>query len=95
MTNPTVSPEKTRLGWIGVGVMGASMCGHLRTAGYAAKLHKPCLHISLRVAQMHLARFLAENSTRTLNVAGNRESVAPGIYDRVLEVLSEALILAR
>ena len=24
-----VSPGKTRIGWIGAGVMGASMCGHL------------------------------------------------------------------
>ncbi len=31
----TISPEKTRLGWIGTGVMGASMCGHLIEAGYA------------------------------------------------------------
>ncbi len=29
------SPEKTRIGWIGTGVMGASMCGHLLEAGYA------------------------------------------------------------
>lgn len=29
------SSEKTRLGWIGTGVMGASMCGHLIEAGYA------------------------------------------------------------
>ena len=29
-----VSPEKTKLGWIGTGVMGRSMCGHLIKAGY-------------------------------------------------------------
>ncbi|NOY28646.1 MAG: NAD(P)-dependent oxidoreductase [Planctomycetes bacterium] len=29
------SPQKTRLGWIGTGVMGASMCGHLIEAGYS------------------------------------------------------------
>ena len=28
-------PGRTRIGWIGLGVMGASMCGHLRDAGYA------------------------------------------------------------
>ena len=69
--------------------------GSLRTAGFATKLRKPCLHISARVAPKHLVSFLAEHSVRTLNVAGNRESVAPGIYVRVLEVLSEALILAK
>lgn len=31
---PTTSPENTRLGWIGTGVMGASMCGHLVDAGF-------------------------------------------------------------
>jgi 3-hydroxyisobutyrate dehydrogenase len=30
----TIAPEKTRIGWIGTGVMGASMCGHLLRAGY-------------------------------------------------------------
>jgi 3-hydroxyisobutyrate dehydrogenase len=29
----------TRIGWIGTGVMGASMCGHLLTRGYAVTLH--------------------------------------------------------
>ncbi len=29
-----MSPESTRVGWIGTGVMGASMCGHLLRGGY-------------------------------------------------------------
>lgn len=33
-----ISPETTRLGWIGTGVMGASMAGHLLDAGYAVTL---------------------------------------------------------
>ena len=33
-----VSPEKTRIGWIGTGVMGRSMCGHLLAAGYRATI---------------------------------------------------------
>lgn len=28
-------PGQTRIGWIGTGVMGASMCGHLLAAGFA------------------------------------------------------------
>jgi 3-hydroxyisobutyrate dehydrogenase len=31
-----ISPDKTRIGWIGTGVMGRSMCGHLIDAGYRA-----------------------------------------------------------
>lgn len=34
MTLAKVEPGKTKLGWIGAGVMGASMCGHLRAKGY-------------------------------------------------------------
>jgi 3-hydroxyisobutyrate dehydrogenase len=30
------APGKTRIGWIGTGVMGSSMCGHLMAAGYSA-----------------------------------------------------------
>lgn len=29
-----VNPGNTRIGWIGLGVMGGSMCGHLLEAGY-------------------------------------------------------------
>jgi len=32
----TVEPGRTRIGWIGTGVMGASMCGHLMAAGFSA-----------------------------------------------------------
>lgn len=31
-----IEPNQTRIGWIGTGVMGASMCGHLMRAGFAA-----------------------------------------------------------
>jgi 3-hydroxyisobutyrate dehydrogenase len=36
---PPYSPDRTRLGWIGTGVMGSSMCGHLLAAGYAVTVH--------------------------------------------------------
>ena len=29
-----IEPGKNRLGWIGTGVMGASMCGHLVAKGF-------------------------------------------------------------
>jgi len=32
-------PGKTRIGWIGTGVMGSSMCGHLIAAGYQATVY--------------------------------------------------------
>jgi 3-hydroxyisobutyrate dehydrogenase len=33
------APGKTRIGWIGTGVMGSSMCGHLMAAGYPATVY--------------------------------------------------------
>ena len=32
----TITPGKTRIGWIGTGVMGSSMCGHLIAKGFSA-----------------------------------------------------------
>jgi 3-hydroxyisobutyrate dehydrogenase len=34
-----ITPEKTRIGWIGTGVMGSSMCGHLVAAGYRTSVY--------------------------------------------------------
>lgn len=39
MSIETVSPERTRIGWIGTGVMGTSMCGHLIDAGFSATIY--------------------------------------------------------
>jgi 3-hydroxyisobutyrate dehydrogenase len=35
----TTRPESTRIGWIGTGVMGVSMCGHVLDAGYSVTVH--------------------------------------------------------
>src|SRR6266403_1859288 len=35
----SLSPEKTRIGWIGTGVMGRWMCQHLVTKGYKATVY--------------------------------------------------------
>jgi 3-hydroxyisobutyrate dehydrogenase len=34
-----VAPANRTVGWIGTGVMGSSMCGHLLTAGYRMTVH--------------------------------------------------------
>ncbi len=39
MTAKEVTPDTTRIGWIGTGVMGRSMCGHLIRAGYRATIY--------------------------------------------------------
>jgi len=39
MTAMNVTPGDTRIGWIGTGVMGSSMCGHLIDAGFSATVY--------------------------------------------------------
>lgn len=34
-----IAPSKTKIGWIGTGVMGQSMCSHLIDAGYSVTLY--------------------------------------------------------
>jgi len=36
---PAVHPSRTRIGWIGLGVMGRAMAGHVLDAGYALAVH--------------------------------------------------------
>ena len=39
MALSNVVPGKTRIGWVGTGVMGSSMCGHLIDAGFSATVY--------------------------------------------------------
>ncbi len=39
MAVPQVKAGETRIGWIGTGVMGSSMCGHLINAGFTATVY--------------------------------------------------------
>lgn len=39
MAAPTIEPGKTKIGWIGTGVMGSSMVGHLIAAGFSATVY--------------------------------------------------------
>ena len=39
MSELTIEPGKTKIGWIGTGVMGASMCGHLMDQGFEATIY--------------------------------------------------------
>lgn len=39
MTAPTIAPGQTKIGWIGTGVMGSSMVGHLIAAGFSATVY--------------------------------------------------------
>src|SRR6516164_916325 len=39
MAIPQVQPGKTRVGWIGTGVMGRWMCQHIMSKGYSATVY--------------------------------------------------------
>jgi 3-hydroxyisobutyrate dehydrogenase len=39
MAGIEIAPGKTRIGWIGTGVMGSSMCGHLIKQGFQATVY--------------------------------------------------------
>jgi len=64
--------------------------GSKRTAAFAERLGKPWLHVRPGVHPKYVARFLARHGVRILNVAGKRESSAPGIGELVRQVLSQA-----
>jgi hypothetical protein len=65
--------------------------GSKRTAAFAESLGKPWLHVRPGVHPKYVARFLTRHNVTTLNVAGKRESTAPGIGDLVRQVLSVAV----
>jgi hypothetical protein len=68
--------------------------GSKRTATFADRLKKPWLHVRPGVHPKYVARFLTRHGVTTLNVAGKRESSAPGIGVLVREVLSQAVRIA-
>lgn len=65
--------------------------GSKRTAAFADGLGKPWLHVRPGVHPKYVARFLTRHGVKTLNVAGKRESSAPGIGTLVEQVLSQAV----
>ncbi|GAB2292404.1 hypothetical protein Dimus_026645 [Dionaea muscipula] len=54
-----ISPSNTRVGWIGTGVMGHSMCSHLLKAGYSVTVFNRTL--SKAQPLVHLGASLADN----------------------------------
>ena len=65
--------------------------GSKRTAQFADKLRRPWLHFRPGVHEKYLTQFLLRNKVTTLNVAGKRESSAPGIYRFVFDTLTRVV----
>jgi hypothetical protein len=72
---------------------GPLTSGSRLTVRCAQELEKPVLHVDLdrpnAVAQVRA--FLEAQAPRVLNIAGSRESSAPGIFQEALEALTAAL----
>lgn len=69
--------------------------GSKRTAAFADRLGKPWLHVRPGVHPKYVAGFLVRYGVKALNVAGKRESAAPGIGELVRLVLSQAVCTTR
>jgi 3-hydroxyisobutyrate dehydrogenase len=75
MTLTTAQPGKTRIGWIGTGVMGRWMCAHCMDKGYAATVYnrskekvQPLLEAGAQAAPTPKA--VAENSDVVFAIVG-------------------------
>jgi 3-hydroxyisobutyrate dehydrogenase len=75
MTIPVAQPGKTRIGWIGTGVMGRWMCQHAITKGYSATVYnrsrdklQPLLELGAKAADSPKA--VAEQSDVVFAIVG-------------------------
>jgi 3-hydroxyisobutyrate dehydrogenase len=75
MTIPVAQPGKSRIGWIGTGVMGRWMCQHAISKGYAATVYnrskdklQPLLELGARAAES--PKKVAENADVVFAIVG-------------------------
>ena len=71
----TIEPGTTKIGWIGTGVMGASMCGHLIDAGFSATVNtrskeKAAALLEKGAAWADSPKTVAENSDVIFAIVG-------------------------
>ena len=71
-----IAPGKTRIGWIGTGVMGSSMCGHLMAAGYSASVYNR--------TKAKLAPLVEKGATEADIPEGGRRQFRRHLHDRRL-----------
>ncbi|KAF9662587.1 hypothetical protein SADUNF_Sadunf18G0069700 [Salix dunnii] len=85
-TFEAMSPSNTRVGWIGTGVMGRSMCSHLIKAGYKVTVFnrtlskaQPLIDMGARLAQSPLA--VASQSDVVFSIVGFPSDVRSVLLD--------------
>ncbi|KAM7260244.1 hypothetical protein ACFE04_015985 [Oxalis oulophora] len=88
-----VNPSNTRVGWIGTGVMGRSMCGHILKAGYTVTVFnrtlskaQPLLDIGAKLADSPAA--VAAQSDVVFTIVGYPSDVRHVLLDSVAGALS-------
>ncbi|KAL5572548.1 hypothetical protein UlMin_022145 [Ulmus minor] len=81
-----ISPSKTRVGWIGTGIMGRSMCAHLMKAGYTLTVFnrtlskaQPLVDLGAHLAQSPLA--VAAQSDIVFSIVGYPSDVRSVLLD--------------
>uniref|UniRef100_A0A2N9IDW8 6-phosphogluconate dehydrogenase NADP-binding domain-containing protein n=1 Tax=Fagus sylvatica TaxID=28930 RepID=A0A2N9IDW8_FAGSY len=85
-TSEPISPSNTRVGWIGTGVMGRSMCSHLIKAGYTLTVFNRTLSKAQPLLDMgaHLAHSpleLASKSDVVFSIVGYPSDVRSVLLD--------------
>ncbi len=95
-----INPDTTRIGWIGTGVMGRSMCGHLIDAGYKATVFNRTVEkandlISKGATLVGSPREVAEHSDVVFTIVGFPDDVQRVILgsDGVLEGSSAGMTI--
>ncbi|KAL0308568.1 UNVERIFIED_CONTAM: putative 3-hydroxyisobutyrate dehydrogenase-like 1, mitochondrial [Sesamum radiatum] len=88
-----IGPSNTKLGWIGTGVMGRSMCSHLLKAGYTVTIYtrtqsKAESLLSMGARWAESPKSLASQSTSCFSIVGYPSDVRHVILDPASGALS-------
>lgn len=65
--------------------------GSKKTREFADKLNKSCRHVNPDTKPESVISFLQRNNVKVLNIAGKRESSAPGVYVWVKQFLDSII----
>ncbi|OMP01545.1 6-phosphogluconate dehydrogenase, NADP-binding protein [Corchorus olitorius] len=95
-----ISASQTRVGWIGIGVMGAAMASHLLSAGYSVTIYarNPSKAASLQSQGAHLANSpqqLAHQCDVVFTMVGNPQDVRQTVLesDGILSGLNPGAVI--
>ncbi|XP_017970000.1 PREDICTED: probable 3-hydroxyisobutyrate dehydrogenase-like 2, mitochondrial [Theobroma cacao] len=95
-----ISPAETRVGWIGIGIMGAAMASHLLSAGYSLTIYArtPSKASSLQSQGAHITdspQELARRCNVVFTMVGNPQDVKQIVLETngVLSTLNPGAVL--